>query len=68
VDIDSKEQLKEIMARCLLSTRTSAKVLFADSFYRDFASITEPVFAALDDDSIQKVVIKAPRGWGSLRF
>jgi hypothetical protein len=64
VDIDSKEQLKEIMARCLLSTRTSAKVLFADSFYREFASITEPVFAALDDDKIQKVVIKAPRGWG----
>ena len=52
------------MARCFLSTRTTAHVLFPDLFYRPFASITDPIFAALDDDSIQKIVIKAPRGWG----
>lgn len=60
----NKDQIKEIMAQCFLSTKTTAQVLFSDSFYRKFASITEPIFEALDNDKLQKVVIKAPRGWG----
>ena len=64
MQLDNKDQIKEVMAQCYLSTKTTAKVLFADSFYRNFASITEPIFEALDNDKLQKVVIKAPRGWG----
>jgi hypothetical protein len=62
--LESKEQIKEVMAQCVLSTKVSAKILFAESFERPFASVTDPIFEALDDDSKQKVVIKAPRGWG----
>lgn len=57
-------ELDEILQQCALSTKASANMLFSESFYRPFASITNPVFQALDDDKIQKVVIKAPRGWG----
>jgi len=64
MNLDTKEEIKEVMARCFSSTKTSAQILFADSFYRPFAPITEPIFEALDDDRLQKVVIKAPRGWG----
>jgi hypothetical protein len=64
VKLEEKEQIKEIMAQCYLSTEVTAKILFAESFERAFAPVTRPIFAALDDDSKQKVVIKAPRGWG----
>uniref|UniRef100_A0A6M3KRD8 Putative terminase n=1 Tax=viral metagenome TaxID=1070528 RepID=A0A6M3KRD8_9ZZZZ len=64
MNLDNKDQLKEVMAQCFLSTKTTAQMLFTDSFSRAFAPITDPIFAALDDDSLQKVVIKAPRGWG----
>lgn len=64
MNLDNKDQLKEVMAQCFLSTKTTAQMLFTDSFTRPFASITDNIFKALDDDSIQKVVVKAPRGWG----
>ena len=62
--VDEREGIKELMAQCFLSTKVSAKILFPESFERPFASVTEPIFAVLDDDSKPKVVIKAPRGWG----
>lgn len=58
------DDLKEIMARCCSSTKISAKVLFPERFHRPFSGLTDQIFKALDDDSIQRVVIKAPRGWG----
>jgi hypothetical protein len=64
VNVKTKEDIKEVMSQCYLSTKVTAHMLFPDLFYRPFASITDPVFAALDDPTIQKVVIKAPRGWG----
>lgn len=59
-----KNEIKGIMAQCYLSTKVSCKVLFPESFSRPFASVTEPIFAILDDDTKAKCVIKAPRGWG----
>jgi len=47
-----------------LSTKVTAKVLFSERFHRPFSTLTEQIFSALDDDKIQRVVIKAPRGWG----
>jgi len=64
MNIDNKDQLKDIMAQCCASTKATASVIFAESFYRPFASVTEPIFGIIDDDSSQKNVIKAPRGWG----
>jgi hypothetical protein len=64
MNLDNKDEIKAVMSQCFLSTKLTAQIIFEDSFTRPFASITEPIFAALDDDRIQKVVIKAPRGWG----
>jgi len=61
---DSKDDIKGIMAECFLSTKATTQVIFDESFYRPFASVTEPVFNILDNEAIQKAVIKAPRGWG----
>lgn len=62
--LDHKGDLKELMARCALSTKLTAKVLFPERFHRPFSALTDQIFDALDDDSVQRVVIKAPRGWG----
>lgn len=61
---EEKNEIKELMAQCFLSTKVCAKVLFSESFERPFASVTEPIFGLLDNDAIAKGVIKAPRGWG----
>lgn len=58
------DELKEIAARCCASTKVHAKVLHPERFHRAFAKLTDQIFKALDDDKIQRVVIKAPRGWG----
>ncbi|MFA6972678.1 MAG: hypothetical protein WC208_14945 [Gallionella sp.] len=62
--LETKEEIKEVMAQCYLSTKTSAQILFSESFTRQFAPKTDEIFYALDNDELQKVVIKAPRGWG----
>lgn len=57
-------EIKDIMAKCYPSTRLTAKTLFAERFSRPFSMLHDQIFEPLDDDSIQKLVIKAPRGWG----
>src|SRR5574343_466421 len=52
------------MARCYLDTRHCAKVFFPERFDRPFCSLHDVIFNLLDDESAQKVVIAAPRGWG----
>jgi hypothetical protein len=64
VNIDEKEHIKEVMAQCFLSTKVSASILFPDYFTRPFSSLSDQIFSAIDDNSLQKIVIKAPRGWG----
>ena len=59
-----REELKEIAAQCYASTKVCAKVLFPDRFTRPFSPLHDEIFSVLDDDSIQKGVIEAPRGWG----
>jgi hypothetical protein len=63
MNLDNKDEIKEIMAQCLLSTKAASQILFSESFYRPFPSVTEPIFVALDGEE-QKTAIKAPRGWG----
>lgn len=59
-----REEVKALMAQCFLSTKTTAGVLFPNRFYRKFSSLHDAIFKIIDDDSIQKCAIVAPRGWG----
>lgn len=58
------DDIKTIMSQCFLSTKATAKTLFPDRFTLPFSSLHDEIFKVLDDDSLQKVVIEAPRGWG----
>lgn len=60
----SRIDLDEIMALCLKSTEITAKMLFSDRFYLPFSSLHSEIFKVIDDNRLQKVVIKAPRGFG----
>lgn len=61
----SKEELKELAFECSLSTRMASCVLFPDRFSRPFSlRIHDPIFQALDDDSLHYVCIAAARGVG----
>ena len=62
--VEERDEIKDLMTQCWLSTKVACKVLFPESFPRPFASVTELIFALLDDNDKQKCVIKAPRGWG----
>lgn len=63
VDIRS-EEVEELMAQCLMSTKVAAKVLFPDRVERPFTSLHDKIFKLLDDPTKQKVAIAAPRGYG----
>lgn len=58
------EEIRDILAGCYASMRVCSKVLFPDRFSRPFSPLHDEIFKVLDDDSIQKVVVKAPRGIG----
>ena len=60
----ANEEIEEILVNCCASTRVTAHTLFPDRFYLPFAPIHNPIFAILDDDTIDKAVITAPRGLG----
>ena len=60
----ANEEIEEILVNCCASTRVTAPTLFPDRFYLPFAPIHNPIFAILDDDTIDKAVITAPRGLG----
>lgn len=59
-----KRELEEIMYNCSQSTKCTAATFFPDRFFREFDVGHEPIFDALDDDSIRKLVIAAPRSIG----
>lgn len=57
-------ELQDVLARCYNSTRVTARTLFPDRFYLPFYKIHDPLFAVLDDPTIDKAVVTAPRGFG----
>ncbi len=57
-------QHKQILAECSKSQRIAAKILFPHVFTREFDRAHEEILEVLDDESIQYVVIAAPRGIG----
>jgi hypothetical protein len=62
-DIRSPE-IQQIIMSCIDNTKITAKILYPERFTRPFCPMHERVFKVLDDDSIQQVVIAAPRGFG----
>lgn len=62
--LKDNSEIQELMARCCLSTKMSAKVFFPERFDRPFCSLHDAIFELLDNNQAQKVVIAAPRGWG----
>ncbi|MBU2051346.1 MAG: hypothetical protein KKH61_20555 [Gammaproteobacteria bacterium] len=63
IDIRSPE-IKQIIEACIGNTKLTARILFPDRFTLPFSKLHPKVFYALDDDSLQQVVIAAPRGFG----
>lgn len=64
IERSDAEEVKNLLTECYMSTKVTAKVLFPERFHLPFSPLHDAIFAALDDDRIQKVVIKAPRGMG----
>lgn len=58
------EDLQELLARCYMSTRVTASTLFPDRFSLPFYSIHDPLFSIIDDPTIRRFAITAPRGFG----
>jgi len=58
------EDKKELMAMCYASSEVACKVLFGRRFYRDFSPMHKELFEALDDDSLQYLLVEAFRGFG----
>jgi hypothetical protein len=61
---DLTPELKAVLQRCAVSTGMFAKTIFPQNFSRPFISLHHEIFRLLDDASLQKVAIAAPRGWG----
>jgi len=56
--------LLDHLAKCRNSTKMFASTFFPDRFFRTFTAMHDAFFKVLDDDSIKKAVIIAPRGIG----
>lgn len=56
--------MQDIFVECCRSVEMTAKVFFPERFHRPFSSGHKQIFAAIDDPSIRKLLIKAPRGFG----
>lgn len=64
-DVYSKDLILDLMYFCLVSTENTCRILFGDRFYKPFSpKIHYPIFEILDDHSIQKFCIVAPRDTG----
>jgi len=48
----------------MFSTKASCSTYFPERFFRPFSRLHDEIFDVLDDDTKQKVVIAAPRGFG----
>jgi len=64
VTTEDTEALNQIMDECFNSLAVLCKVLFPERFRLPFARHHHLMFELLDDTSLQKVVIAAPRGLG----
>ena len=57
-------QLLEAYSNCVISTKVFSQTFMPERFNRPFSSLHDLIFRLIDDDSIQRVAIAAPRGFG----
>lgn len=63
-DAERRIEEERILEECFKSTKVLAKTLFPERFFRPFSKLHDRIFDLLDDESLQRVLILAPRGWG----
>lgn len=56
--------IRNLMIECAASTKTTCTTMFKDMFWLPFCDLHDQIFRVLDDDSIHKIAIAAPRGFG----
>ena len=62
--LQQNPDLAEVLQQCYLDTGTFGKTFMPERFSRGHSGGHRQIFDALDNDSFQKVVIAAPRGFG----
>lgn len=65
LDLELDPGIQELLAASAVSTKVLAKAMYPERFSLPFApAIHDPIFEAIDDPTIQKLLIIAPRGSG----
>lgn len=62
--LGNMDELFQMMAECHNDTAFFSKTFFPEVFFRPWSSLHKDLCRILDDDSLQKVAIAAPRGFG----
>jgi len=62
--LNDREKLVDVVAACGLSTKIGCKALFPERFNLPFSGMHGAAFALLDDPSLHRVAIAAPRSFG----
>ena len=62
--LKNNPDIQLLLEESALSSKIAAKALFPERFRLPFSAIHDEIFKVLDDDSLQQVVIAAPRGFG----
>jgi len=57
-------EVDQILATCSKSLKATASVFFPHKFFTDFSDQHDYLFRLLDDTSIQRLAVAAPRGFG----
>jgi len=63
LDIESKEELQDLLAHCVVDIKFTCKLLFPDIFYAPFSTLHQQVFDLINAGHT-KIAIAAPRGIG----
>lgn len=62
---DTAQDMQQVLDECYKSKKRLAQVFFPEKFYLPFSDVIhDPIFDILDDKTIEKAVIVAPRGSG----
>ncbi len=64
IQTDMRSDIEDTIVEMYRSTKTFARIMFPEHFYREFDEPYSQVFDAYDNPSIMKCLIKGPRGVG----
>jgi hypothetical protein len=63
LDINSKDELQDLLAHCVVDIKFTCKLLFPDIFYAPFSILHQQIFDLINS-GYKKIAIAAPRGIG----